>query len=100
LTAERQAWIEEWNLYLKTTYADVVIDMYSALIDPDVGYTLLPAFDSGDHLHPSGFGYSLFDIEISRHIKIFFGIGAALDQTGFGIMHEPATTNLATNHAI
>ena len=34
------------------------VDAYSALVDPATPYTLLPAYDSGDHLHLSTAGYA------------------------------------------
>lgn len=33
------------------------VDAYSALVDPSTPQTLLPAYDSGDHLHLSAAGY-------------------------------------------
>jgi lysophospholipase L1-like esterase len=36
---------------------DVVADVDAALRDPERPERLLPALDSGDHLHPSTVGY-------------------------------------------
>jgi lysophospholipase L1-like esterase len=52
--ADRQrlnAWIREAGHF------DAVIDFDAALRDPQDPARLLPAFDSGDHLHPSPDGY-------------------------------------------
>jgi lysophospholipase L1-like esterase len=52
--AERQAvnnWIRTGN------EVDGVIDFDRAMRDPASTLRLLPAYDSGDHLHPNNFGY-------------------------------------------
>lgn len=52
--AQRQA----LNLWIRTSYAfDGVIDFDKAVRDPADPTRLLPAFDSGDHLHPNDAGY-------------------------------------------
>ena len=52
--AQRQA----LNQWIRTSYAfDGVIDFEKAVRDPADPTRLLPAFDSGDHLHPNDAGY-------------------------------------------
>ena len=46
------------NAWIRTSGKfDAVIDMDAAIRDPAVPANLLPAYDSGDHLHPSVDGY-------------------------------------------
>jgi len=46
------------NKWIRTSGAfDGVIDFDAALRDPDHITRLLPAYDSGDHLHPNDAGY-------------------------------------------
>jgi lysophospholipase L1-like esterase len=53
--ADRQA-INEW---IRTpNHFDAVVDFDKAMRDPQHPDRLLPAFDSGDHLHPSPAGYA------------------------------------------
>ncbi|MEY5100421.1 MAG: hypothetical protein RJA36_3140 [Pseudomonadota bacterium] len=52
LRAEVNAWLRE------TTELDALIDFDLALRDPAAPNRLLPAFDSGDHLHPNDSGYA------------------------------------------
>ena len=54
LEAKRQAvnrWIRTGRAY------DAVIDFDRVLRDPRQPARLLPAYDSGDHVHPNDFGY-------------------------------------------
>ena len=52
--AEREA----INLWIRTSGAfDGVIDFDQAVRDPAAPLRLLPAYDSGDHLHPNDAGY-------------------------------------------
>ena len=54
LEAKRQAvnrWIRTGRAY------DAVIDFDRVLRDPSQPTRLLPAYDSGDHVHPNDFGY-------------------------------------------
>ena len=54
LEAKRQAvnqWIRTSNAY------DAVIDFDKVLRDPSHPSRLLPAYDSGDHVHPNDTGY-------------------------------------------
>jgi lysophospholipase L1-like esterase len=47
------------NDWIRTSgAADGVVDFHAALRDPDDPDRLLPAYDSGDHLHPSAAGYA------------------------------------------
>jgi lysophospholipase L1-like esterase len=46
------------NQWIRTAGAfDAVVDFDSLLRDPSRPSTILPAFDSGDHLHPGDAGY-------------------------------------------
>ena len=48
----------EINQWIRTAgAADAVVDFHAVLRDPANPDRLLPAFDSGDHLHPSAAGY-------------------------------------------
>jgi len=38
---------------------DAVIDFDELMRDPDHPLELLPAYDSGDHLHPNDYGYKV-----------------------------------------
>jgi GDSL-like lipase/acylhydrolase family protein len=59
--ADRQA-INEW---IRTSgHFDAVIDFDQITRDPAHPNRLLPAFDSGDHLHPSPAGYSAMAVGI------------------------------------
>jgi lysophospholipase L1-like esterase len=54
LEAKRQA----VNRWIRTSRAyDAVIDFDRVLRDPSQPARLLPAYDSGDHVHPNDFGY-------------------------------------------
>ncbi|MFF5976524.1 SGNH/GDSL hydrolase family protein [Streptomyces sp. NPDC012769] len=57
-TPENEAQRDAFNTWMRTsgTY-DAVIDLDRALADPADPDRLLPAYDSGDHLHPSDAGY-------------------------------------------
>jgi lysophospholipase L1-like esterase len=47
------------NDWIRTRHAaDGVVDFHAALADPTDPDRLLPAFDSGDHLHPNEKGYA------------------------------------------
>ncbi len=47
------------NEWIRTSGAfDVVVDFDAVLQDPEYPTRLLPAYDSGDHLHPSDAGYN------------------------------------------
>jgi lysophospholipase L1-like esterase len=56
--AGKQTIVETVNTWIRASanYVDYVIDTYAALEDPATADTLLPAYDSGDHLHPSTAG--------------------------------------------
>lgn len=57
-TPERDAMRQEINAWIRKTDAfDGVIDFEKALRDPDHPTRMLPAYDCGDHLHPSDEGY-------------------------------------------
>jgi len=47
------------NAWIRSSgYADAVVDFDACLRDPANPSRLLPAYDSGDHLHPSAAGYN------------------------------------------
>jgi lysophospholipase L1-like esterase len=53
-----QAKVDSVNAWIRTSGAyDGVIDFYKATGDPSRPDRFLPAYDSGDHLHPSDAGY-------------------------------------------
>jgi len=57
-TAAREAEREAINKWIRTSGAfDGVIDFDQAVRDPADPLRLLPAYDSGDHLHPNDAGY-------------------------------------------
>jgi lysophospholipase L1-like esterase len=50
--------IDRYNDWVRTSNAfDAVADFNKATADPQNPQTLLPAYDSGDHVHPSDAGY-------------------------------------------
>ena len=56
-TARMEANRETINRWVRTSGAfDHVVDFDAAIRDPALPSTLLPAFDSGDHLHPNAVG--------------------------------------------
>jgi len=50
------------------TNVDYVIDAYTQLVDPDVAYTLLPAYNSGDSIHPNQTGLNVLGTYIYNQI--------------------------------
>ena len=55
---EKEAKREAVNAWIRTSHAfDGVIDFEKAVQDPAHPTRLLPAYDSGDHLHPNDAGY-------------------------------------------
>lgn len=57
-TADREADRQEVNRWIRESGTfDAVVDFDGAVRDPDSPARLLPAYDSGDHLHPSDAGY-------------------------------------------
>ena len=75
-TPEGELKRETVNTFIRTSGAfDGVIDFEAAIRDPSHPTRMLPAFDSGDHLHPSDAGYQamanainlrLFDLDEDR----------------------------------
>jgi lysophospholipase L1-like esterase len=56
-TPEHEAAREALNAWIRSSGVfDAVIDADQVLRDPDQPSRLLPAYDSGDHLHPSTAG--------------------------------------------
>jgi lysophospholipase L1-like esterase len=60
--ADRQA-VNQWIRI--AGHFDGVIDFDAVVRDPDYPDHLLPAFDCGDHLHPSAAGYKAMGQSIS-----------------------------------
>ena len=57
-TAAMEAKRQAVNLWIRTSNAyDAVIDFDKLLRDPSHPSRLLPAYDSGDHVHPNDIGY-------------------------------------------
>jgi lysophospholipase L1-like esterase len=53
-----RAVLEQYNEWVRTSKVfDGVVDLNHATADPEAPQTLLPAYDSGDHVHPSDAGY-------------------------------------------
>lgn len=51
-----------------TDLVDGVIDFDKAMEDPENTNSLLPKYDSGDHLHPGGAGYEKMAMEIPKEL--------------------------------
>lgn len=59
-TPEKDVIREEINAWIRTSGAfDAVIDFDAAIRDPEQPSRILPAYDSGDHVHPSDAGYGV-----------------------------------------
>ncbi|MFG3349122.1 SGNH/GDSL hydrolase family protein [Streptomyces sp. NPDC048018] len=57
-TPENEAKREAFNAWVRTSGAyDAVVDLDRAVADPADPDRILPAYDSGDHLHPGDAGY-------------------------------------------
>ena len=72
-TPELEAGREAYNAFVKTAGSgcDGVIDQAKAVGDPQDPEQYLPAYDSGDHLHPSPAGHAA--IANSINLKLFSG---------------------------
>jgi lysophospholipase L1-like esterase len=71
-SAEGEAKREAVNTWIRTSGAfDAVIDFEAAVRDPSHPTRLLPAYDSGDHLHPSDAGYKAMAAAVD--LSIFGG---------------------------
>ncbi|XIE78838.1 GDSL-type esterase/lipase family protein [Streptomyces sp. SBR177] len=58
-TPENEAKREAFNAWVRTSGAyDAVVDFDRAVADPADPDRMLPAYDSGDHLHPGDAGYA------------------------------------------
>jgi lysophospholipase L1-like esterase len=56
-TPQRRAVWSAVNTWIRTSHAfDAVFDFAAATATPGDPFTLLPAYDSGDHLHPNDAG--------------------------------------------
>lgn len=65
----RQEMRHAYNEFIRTTdLIDGFIDFDKALRDPNKPDWFLPAYDSGDHLHPSAAGYQRMAMEIPAEI--------------------------------
>ena len=65
----RQKLRHGFNEFIRTTdLIDGCIDFDRALEDPQRPNHLLPAYDSGDHLHPSAAGYRRMAMEVPEHL--------------------------------
>jgi lysophospholipase L1-like esterase len=68
--AQREAlnrWIRTSGRWIRTSGAfDGVIDFAMAVQDPADPQRMLPAYDSGDHLHPSDAGYGVMALAALR----------------------------------
>jgi lysophospholipase L1-like esterase len=50
--------VDRYNDWVRTAHAfDGVVDFNKATADPQATQTMLPAYDSGDHVHPNDAGY-------------------------------------------
>ncbi|MFP5229116.1 MAG: SGNH/GDSL hydrolase family protein [Acidobacteriota bacterium] len=50
--------LEQYNDWVRTSHVfDGVVDLHRAIADPKSPQTMLPAYDSGDHVHPNDAGY-------------------------------------------
>jgi lysophospholipase L1-like esterase len=50
--------LDQYNEWVRTSHVfDGVVDFNKAVADPEAPQTMLPAYDSGDHVHPSDAGY-------------------------------------------
>ena len=65
----RQEMRHAYNEFIRTTdLIDGCIDFDKALRDPENPNYFLPAYDSGDHLHPSAAGYERMAMEIPAEL--------------------------------
>lgn len=56
------------DLIRKTDLVDGIIDFDKAMEDPENPNSLLPKYDSGDHLHPGAAGYEKMAMEIPEEL--------------------------------
>ncbi|MEP9385031.1 SGNH/GDSL hydrolase family protein [Nocardioides sp. KR10-350] len=81
---------EDVNDWIRTSGAfDGVADFDRALLDPADPKRMLPAYDSGDHLHPNDTGYQ--QIADTINLALFAGQG---EQASFWGTARPSTTSL------
>lgn len=76
-SADRQTWTDTYNAWIAAYAAAnsyLIYDMWTALVDPETPNTLLPAYDSGDHLHPSAAGYTKIANDILTTLPINTGV--------------------------
>lgn len=69
-TPENEAKRQAINDWIRTTRVhDGLVDFDAALRDPDDREQMLPAFDSGDHLHPGDAGYQRMGEVAARALR-------------------------------
>lgn len=67
---------QQVNRWIRTSGAfDAVVDFDAVLRDPADPVELLPAYDSGDHLHPSDAGYLAMARSISPWVLAALATG-------------------------
>jgi lysophospholipase L1-like esterase len=74
ILSDRPGWsrarqlIKQYNDWVRTSNTfDAVADFNKATADPQNPQTLLPAYDSGDHVHPSDAGYKAMADSVDLH---------------------------------
>jgi lysophospholipase L1-like esterase len=70
-TAAKEQWRQTVNAFIRSEAGfDAVIDFAGAVQDPADPARMLPAFDSGDHLHPNEAGFeamaNAIDLDVLR----------------------------------
>ena len=98
-TTEGNTLREAVNNWIRTSGAfDGVADFDKVLLDPANPDQMLPAFDSGDHLHPNDAGYqaiadsiNLEELITPRGARVFSGIGTPTSSSLTLGLSAPAT---------
>lgn len=88
--ADRQA-INQW--IRAPGHFDAVIDFDRIMRDPEHPERLLPAFDSGDHLHPSPAGYAAMADGVP--LSIFSSVGSGSTSSALATPRAPASVTLS-----
>ncbi len=100
-TSTRQGYTDTWHTWLIDTYGSHVIDLYTILEDPANPDELLPAYDSGDGIHPNAAGYAAVDAVTAVSMGILLSPAPVLThETGVEITHSLATYVDATQSTI
>jgi lysophospholipase L1-like esterase len=89
-TPEAEARREAVNVFLRSpdSGCDAVVDFETALKDPAQPTHLLPAYDSGDHLHPNDAGYQALSDAVNLDLFPPPDPISAVAPTGCGVMNE------------